>query len=197
MNITRCPWCGKIIDKSKDAILWKDIISSSVPRMLRKANCGHCGHKYGQVPIFPYILIFLIPVPILLCLGIILQSVFLLLLSITPCFLFMLMPYSKLDDGGKLCDTSTDLLCNFSVIEKYGKIKRDELYFLDDSFDSFEPFILASPINICCTSKKSNLVLGEFLYMHKKNYDYIDKNECNLYDTNMNLVAKIRFIKNN
>ena len=197
MNITRCPWCGKRINKSKDTILWKDIISSSVPRMLRKANCGHCGNKYGQVPILPYALIFLIPVPVLLCLGFILQSGFLLLLSVAPCFLFILMPYSKLDNDGKICETNTDLLCKFSIIEKYGKINRDELYFLDDSFDNFEPFILAAPISICCTSKKSNLVLGEFLYMNEKNYDYIDKSECNLYDTNMKLVAKIQFVKDN
>ena len=109
-------------------------------------------------------------------------------------FLYVLMPYSKLDDGGKLREINTDLLCEFIIIDKYDKLKPDELYFLEDCFDDFEPFFLASPIQIHCVSKKDDTVSGEFLYMHERNYDYIKKDSCQLYDTKMKLIAKIKFI---
>lgn len=194
MNKKRCPWCGKIIDKKKDTILWKDVLSSpSVPRMLRQANCGHCRHKYGQVPLLPYVLKIAIIVVLLLIAAFIFQSGFLFVVAFTPIFLYALIPYSKLDDRGKLRETNTDLLCEFIIIDKYDKLKIDELYFLEDCFDDFEPFVLASPMQIHRISKKDRTVLGEFLYMHEKNYDYIKKDSCQLYDTEMNLVAKIKF----
>ena len=87
-----------------------------------------------------------------------------------------------------------DLLCKMVIIEKHQKIKPHELYFLNDDFDDFAPFILASPIYIYDVSKKRNIASGEFLYKHEKNYDYINKDICKLYDTEMNLIAKIKFI---
>ena len=65
---------------------------------------------------------------------------------------------------------------------------------MEDCFDDFEPFFLASPIQINRISKKDNTLFGEFLYMHERNYDYIKKDSCELYDTEMNLIAKIKFI---
>lgn len=194
MNRKRCPWCGKTIDKKKDTISWNDVWESpSVPRWLRKANCGHCRHKYGQVPLFPYVLIIDITVVLILVLAFVLQSGFLFVVAFLPVLLNVLMPYSKLDDKGKLCEINTDLLCEIVIIEKYGKLELDELYFLEDCFDNFEPFFLASPIQIHRISKKDKTVFGEFLYMHEKNYDYIKKDRCQLYDTEMNLIAKIKF----
>ena len=86
------------------------------------------------------------------------------------------------------------MLCEIKVIEKHGEIKRDELYFLNDCFDNFEPFVLASPIYFYRVLKKNDAVLGEFLYMHEKNYGFIEKDSCELYDTEMNLIAKIKFV---
>ena len=82
------------------------------------------------------------------------------------------------------------------ILEQYGKIKRYGLYFLIKDFDDFDPFVVTSPIHIYYISKKSNTLSGEFLYMHEKNYDFIEKDSCDLYDTDMNLIAKIKFISN-
>lgn len=195
MNRKRCPWCGKIIDKEKDSASWNDVISSpSVPRMLRLANCSHCGHKYGQALLLPYVLKIIFAVLLVVILSFVFESGFLFVVAFAPVFLTTLMPYSKLDDKGKLCQTNQDLLYEIVVVEKYGNIKRDELYFLNDCFDDFKPFVLESPIQIYHISKKSNIISGEFLYNHEKNYDYIKKGCCNLYDTEMNLIAKIKFI---
>lgn len=195
MNRKRCPWCGKIIDKKKDTISWDDVFSPSVPRMLRQANCGHCRHKYGQVPLFPYVLKIVVTVILLLVVAFVFQQFgFLFVLAFMPMLLYSLIPYSKLDDRGKPCETNTDLLCEIVIIDKYDKIKRDELYFLDDRFDDSEPFVLASPIRIYHIPKKGDTVLGEFLYMNEENYNYINKDSCGFYDTEMNLVAKIKFI---
>lgn len=195
MNRKRCPWCGKIIDKKRDTISWGDVVNSpSVPRMLHKANCGHCRNKYGQVPLFPYMLKIALTVILLIVVAFVFQSGFLFVLAFLPVLLFAFMPYSKLDDRGKPCETNTDLLCEIAIIENYGKIKRNELYFLNDCFDEYEPFALASPIHIYFIQKNGDKVLGEFLYMHEKNDVYIKKDSCELYDTEMNLVAKIKFL---
>ena len=194
MNRKRCPWCGKRIHKDRDTIFWKDaFLSPSVPRMLRQANCGHCGHKYGQVPLIPHVLKIGLVVLLLVILAFVFQSALLFLVAFIPCFLFTLMPYSKLDDEGKCYEENTDLFCEIVMIDEYQKIKCDELYFLDHRFDDFEPFVLASPISIYYIPKKSNRVLGKFLYMNEKNYEYIKKSNCQLYDTEMNLVANIKF----
>lgn len=193
MNRTRCPWCGKRIDKGKDKIYFHDVYSPTVPRFLRKANCHHCRHKYGQVPLLPYVLKTSLAVLVLVVLAFVFQSVFLLVCTLAPCLLLLFTPYSKLNDEGKQCETNTDSLCEFVIMDEYEKLKSNELYFLEDDFDDFEPFLLASPILIHYVSKKANTVLGEFIYMHEKNYDYINKDLCNLYDTNMNLIAKIKF----
>ncbi|MBR4016259.1 MAG: hypothetical protein IKK11_00390 [Oscillospiraceae bacterium] len=195
MNRKRCPWCGKIIDKKKDSTSWSDVVGSpSIPRMLRQANCSHCRNKYGQVPVLSYMLTIDVIVILLLILAFVFQSGFLFVIAFVPILFSVLMPYSKLDSKGKPTETNTDLLCEFIIIDYYGKFKPYELYFLEDCFDDFEPFFLTSPIQIHHISKKDNTVLGEFLYMHKRNYDYIKKDNCQLYDTEMNLIAKIKFI---
>lgn len=194
MNRKRCPWCGKIIDKKQDTVSWNDVVGSpSVPRMLRQANCGHCLNKYGQVSVLSYMAKIALIVILLLVLAVVFQSVFLFVIAFLPIFFTVLMPYCKLDDRGKLREINTDLLCEFIIIDKCGKLKPNELYFLEDDFDDFEPFFLASPIKIHRISKKDNTVYGEFLYMHEKNYDYIKKDNCQLYDTEMNSIAKIKF----
>ncbi len=194
MNRKRCPWCGKIIDKKKDTKSWNDVVGSpSVPRMLRQANCGHCRNKYGQVPVLSYMLKISLIVILLLILAFIFQSGFLLVVAFVPIFFTVLIPYSKLDDKGKPLETNTDAVCEFAIIEKYDKINRDELYFLDACFDNFEPFSIAAPIQVLRVSKKDDMITGEFLYMHEQNYDHIKKDSCQLYDTEMNLIAKIKF----
>ena len=197
MNRTRCPWCGKRIDKTKDKD--KSFWQYAIPgySMLKRADCAHCGHKYGQFPIYPYLLICDLLVLVIVVLLFIFQSYFLLFVSflalLSDLFMHLLMPYSKLDDKGKPCEDDSDLHCKMVIIEKYGEIKCHDLYFLDNCFDDFEPFILASPIYIYYVPPKSSTVLGEFLYMNKKNYDYIGQENCDLYDTQMNLIAKIKF----
>ena len=195
MNRTRCPWCGKRMDRQKDNILWSDVIERrATPRMLRQANCSHCRHKYGQIPLRRYVLMIVLSELLIVILALIIQSAILFVALLLPGFLLLFMPYAKLDDKGIPCDVNKDLLCEITIIEKYGDIKRYELYFLNNRFDDFEPFILASPIYIYLASKKSDKIYGEFLYMNEKNYDYMGQEICDLYDTEMNLIAKIKFV---
>ena len=196
MNRTRCPWCGKIIDetKDKDKSFWKHAFPGY--SVLKRADCAHCGHKYGQFPIFPYLLIIDLISLLFIVLSFIFQYGFLLLVAflalLVDFFMHLFMPYSKLDDEGKPCDDNPDLHCKITMIEKYGEIKRYELYFLNNCFDEFKPFTLASPIYVYYASKKSNTVLGEFLYMNEKNYDYMENGVCDLDDSEMKPVAKIK-----
>ena len=198
MNRTRCPWCGKRIDKAKDKdkTFWKNI--GLGVSLLHKANCAHCGRMYGQFPVFSYLFKIDLLTILIVVLTFVFQSEILFVISI-PILLFdfllhVFMPYSKLNDKGKPCEENTDLCCKMVVLEKNAEIKSYELYFLNDCFDDFEPFVLASPIHIDHISKKDDTVSGEFLYMHEKNYDFIEKDSCDLYDTNMNRIAKIKFI---
>ena len=191
MNRRRCPWCGKRIDKNKDKIFWQDVIPGY--SMLHTANCAHCGRKYGQIPLFSYVWRIGVVVLLILSLAFVFQSGLLLFVAVIPCVGFLFMPYSKLDDKGRYSETNTDLFCKIKVIEKYKNIKRDDIYFLNDSFDNLEPFVDVSPINIYYVPKKGDIVLGEFLYMNEKNLDFIEKDSCNLYDTEMNLIARIKF----
>lgn len=194
MNRTRCPWCGKTIDKNKDKMLFKDVYSPAVPQFLHISNCNHCGHKYGQVPLWKYVVMIGAGVLLLIILAFIFQSPWLFIGIIIPVIMFSFMPFSKLNDDGKICEINTDLLCKIEIIEKYQKIKCDEIYFLNDNFDDFNPFSSVSPISIYKISKNYDILFGEFLYMNEKNYDYINKDFCFLYDTQMNLAAKIKFI---
>ena len=194
MNRKRCPWCGKTTDRAKDKIAWREVSTSAVPRFLNRGNCSHCNHKYGQVPLFSHILMISLVIVLCFALAFIFKSVFFIFLSLIGIPFVMLTPYSRLDDKGRPYKENADLLCKFEIVEKHGRIKRYELYFLDNSVENAEPFALASPINVYYTQRGGNTVLGEFSYIHEKNYKYMKKYVCNLYDTNMELVAKIRFI---
>lgn len=192
MNRRRCPWCGKRIDKKKDKIFWRDVIPGH--SMLHTANCAHCGHKYGQIPLFPYVWKIGLLTFLIFILSFVFKSGVLFVGAAIPCALFLFMPYSKLDDKGRPCEFDESLEYQIKVLDKYGKIKRDELYFLNNCIDSFEPFSLVAPICIRYIHSKTNIILGEFLYIHKQNYDFIERDSCDLYDTEMNLIAKIKFI---
>lgn len=196
MNRTRCPWCGKRIDKRKDTISWQDVFASpSVPRMLRKAKCGHCGKKYGQVPIVQFMLGIGIAAAVILVLALAFGSALLLVIALATGFLTCLTPYSKLDDKGKACDEEPDLVCEIVVIEKYQKLRHYDLYFLDTSIDEQKPFTGVSPIEIHSLSPNGDVLYGEFLYRHEKNRVYLQEASCLLYDAKMNLAAKIAFVR--
>ena len=199
MNRKRCPWCGKTTDKSKDKYFsWNDFPLNHRIIKLYTGKCSHCGYKYGQYPSFHNLMLVVIAF-LLFTLAISFESVifltaaFLVLIWGTVTYIFI--PYSKLNDKGNPCEKNIDLFYKFEIIELYGKIKKYELYYLNDYFDDFQPFVLPSPINVYYAPRKSRVVLGEFLYIHEKNYDYINKDSCDLYDTEMNLIAKIKFIK--
>ena len=166
--------------------------------MLHKANCSHCGHRYGQFPVFPYLIYVDILMALLLVLMFAFQSAVLFGITIPvvilDLFLHLSMAYTKLNDNGTPIEENSDLYCKMEILEKYGKIKRYELYFLNEGIDDFEPFALASPIQVYSASKKSNIILGEFSYIHEKNYDYMVKECCDLYDAEMNLIAKVKFM---
>lgn len=198
MNRKRCPWCGKRTNKSKDKYFsWNNFPFNHRIIKLYTGKCSHCGYKYGQYPTSHNLMVVVIAI-LLFILAIAFQSVIFLtaafLLLIGSIVTYIFIPYSKLNDKGIPCEENEDLLCKIEIIERYGKIKRYELYFLNDCFDNFQPFVLASPVHIYYAPRKSHVILGKFLYVHEKNYDYINKDSCELYDTEMNLIAKIKFV---
>lgn len=193
-RIDRCPWCGKTINKRRDKS------DFTVKNSYRIANCSHCFKKYGQVPTFPhmFINIFIFLAGILPC-GFISDKLFgnpiVLVVVEFAVFLYLshkFTPYAKLDDRQRQVDINNDMLCCALIIEVYEKLRCNEIYFLSDDFDSFETYTLASPIHVYHINKKEKYLTGEFLYMHEKNYEYIDKDVCELYDSNMKLVAKVK-----
>ena len=197
MNRKRCPWCGKITDKSKDKYFsWNDFPFSHRIMKLYTGKCSHCKNKYGQYPTSHNLIVVVIAV-LLFTLAIAFQSVFFLTVAVFALIwsivTYIFIPYSKLNDKGSPCEENIDLLCRFEIIEQYGKIKKYELYYLNDCFDDFQPFVLPSPINVYYAPRKNRVILGEFLYIHEKNYDYMNKDSCELFDTDMNLVARIKF----
>ena len=200
MNRKRCPWCGKTTDKykDKDNSSWNNFPFNYRLLHLYIGKCSHCQNKYGQYPNSHNLIITLVVI-LLFILAFVFQSAALLciafLVLILDIFMYIFIPYSKLNDKGILYyEENIDLLCKLKIIEQYGKIKCHELYYLNDCFDDFQPFVLASPIHIYYAPRKSHVVLGEFLYIHEKNYDYINKDSCELFDTDMNLVARIKFV---
>ena len=200
-HTNRCPWCGKIMNRHKDERKPLDKLDSSVPSRLRLARCGHCGHKYGQIPTFPYVifngiiafLILVVSFSVIYELGI--SVWFALLPMIVVYYLFRTFtPYSKLDDRKKEVEVNPDLVCDVYFIETYDKIQCNRLYFFENDFDCFEPYMVASPIRFYNVKKNNNYAWCELLYMHEKNYKYIGKESCDLYDSNMKLVAKVKII---
>ena len=195
MNRTRCPWCGKIIDKYKDKAEWKDRIDNpSVSRRFVLARCSHCRHKYGQVFFSPYVLTLYALGIVALFFGLVLKFVPLLFVPVVCLFLSHLAPYSKLNEDCTATEEREELIYDIAIIESYGKIKPYEIYFLEDNFDSFEPFIPASPVQINRVSNKKGKACGSFLYMNENNCIFTERDECNLYDTDMVLAAKIKFL---
>lgn len=193
MNRTRCPWCGKIIDKKLGKAEWKDRLANpSVSRIFHMAKCSHCGNKYGQASFSPYMLTIWLLGVALFILGLVLQFFPLLFAPILVVLLGQFAPYSKLDEDCCAVEKREELMCDLEIVERYGKITPYEIYFLEDNFDSFEPFILASPIQIDRVLKKKGVASGSFLYMSEKNYNYINSDICNLYNTDMVLVAKVK-----
>ena len=134
---------------------------------------------------------------LLFVIGIALKLVVIVLLAVPLAPLSLLAPYKKLDEDCKVPEYNSDLDCEFTIIEKYSNIRYDEIYFLDNRFDELEPFSAVSPVSENKISKKDNTVRSSFLYIHSQNYEYLDKDICELYDTDMNLVAKIKFNKIN
>ena len=192
----RCPWCGKIMNKKLDD---RDF---TVRHSFGTANCHHCYKKYGQVPTFPHMLINIVIflAGILPC-GFISDKLFgnpiVLVVVEFAVFLYLchkFTPYARFNDRKREVEVNPDLVCDVYFLETYDKIQCNRLYFFENDFDCFEPFMVASPICFYNVEKKKNYAWCELLYMHEKNYKYIGKESCDLYDSNMKLVAKVKII---
>lgn len=104
----------------------------------------------------------------LLILAFVFQFGFLFVIAFLPIFFTVLMPYYKLDDRGKLREINTDLLCEFIIIDKCGKFKHNELYFLEDYFDDFEPFFSHHLFKFIIFPKKITRYMASFYICTKK-----------------------------
>ena len=191
MNKNRCPWCGKKINPSIDG---KDVEKKKTSRYLTYAKCSSCGHYYGQSINSNLIKCVFLAAGVLLLIAFI-SGIY------NICFLLILIPFialctsfKRMDENENIVKTDHTLDVELVFIEA-GSIRTNEFYFLNSDFDEHESFSCVSPICIYCLKKKGKRTVGYFLYEHNENAEYINKNECDLYNSEKNLVAKVKLLK--
>lgn len=193
MKRKRCPHCGRMIDKKADRINSKGAFKSSVLHSQKVARCSHCNNTYGVGASSPYIITRIWLSVVLFIIGKILNMSYLRVISVFSVFYTIFTPYARLDSNGKLQDVDPALICDFEITEEYVRLRKKQMYFLTNDFDGYTSFQVVSPIKVVRVRKRSNMVSAIFLYNHDQNYEYTDKDAVKLYDSDMNLVAKIKF----
>lgn len=83
----------------------------------------------------------------------------------------------------------------FSAYSGKHPIKKKQIYFLTDRFDDCAAFSVASPICIESFNKKNGEVLWHFLYEHPDNMGYADKDEFEIYGSDMKLIGIFKSAK--
>mgnify|MGYP004522006235 FL=1 len=73
----------------------------------------------------------------------------------------------------------------FSIYMGKCHIRKNQVYFLTDRFDNYSAFSAVSPICIETFDKKSGKVIWHFLYGHNDNTKYADKDELEIYGSDM------------
>lgn len=189
MNHSRCPWCGKKLDRCSDQ---KNIKKMMMPSALTYARCSHCRHYYGQWPRSKRMIICLVGLILPLIIGLILRIPYFMFLSLIFVFPPLFAPYDKMDENEMPVKTGNDLRLKIVLQEVYEAVPLNEIYFLTDSFDDSECFSAVSPIYLTSYHRRTGIISGHFLYEHPQNAEYIARSECKLYNSDMVLVAEIR-----
>lgn len=204
MNKTRCPWCGKLVDKQADARRYaKEYMLTVIFRRGRIFNhhgvCAHCGNAYSNtintaiklsLYIASVVLIFSgfsLGIWILIAIGLAL-FIFSLLY-----FLFATRFRRIYGDNGFTIENDKNLFVRMRVIDQYYELRRGEILLLFKDHDAHEPFSRVSPISVSKLDEKAGILEGYWLYDHCDNAYFASLDQVHLYDDDGNVVADITF----
>lgn len=192
MKQKRCPWCGKKIDVFLDI---KRVQKKHTPMYLTYAQCGFCNNYYGQSVNSMLIKRSLLIACLLLLIALVSKLYHILFFLILLPFIAMMSPLQKMDKCEKLVISEHTFKVAVIVLETNKQISINEFYFLNNNFDDLDSFVTVSPIYVYRFDNKNNRMLGYFLYDHQDNAEYIDREICNIYDSNGDLIAKVKLVK--
>lgn len=117
-------------------------------------------------------------------------------------YLFLLIPTVFLIPIRKMNENEEFVLEDyekkyFSVYSGKHPVKKKQMYFLTDRFDDCAAFSAVSPICIESFNKKSREVLWHFLYEHPDNMKYADRDEFEIYGSDMKPIGIFKRTKIN
>ncbi len=198
MNKTRCPWCGKLIDKATDSQKYQKKYFYKYMRISFGCHygiCHHCEKIYNNVPksalICSFILlgsfgIAMVFPPIFLLA--ILSIPILVLLSSRGCH------FKRIDDyNSGVLKFDEVLKIKAYILKSYYEIWETDILTLFSNFDEQDPFSCVSPISISKIDQKAKLIEGYWLYDHCDNAYFASLDCVHLYDDDGNIVADITF----
>ena len=198
MNKTRCPWCGKLIDKQADSSEYAKkhfrlYLKSSFGR--HYGVCSYCQKTYNNIPksapicsivmigicalamLFPFLLyvVFALAVPAVL-------------ISSMPA------PLKRIDDNNSgVVKYDEALKFKARIIKQYYDMDSLEIFPIFSEYDKHEPFSVASPIFITSVQDNSDTIEGYWLYDHRDNAYFASRDCVHLYDDDGRVVADITF----
>lgn len=95
-----------------------------------------------------------------------------------------LIPIRKMNGNAEFVPEDCEKKYFSLYMGKY-PIRKKQVYFLTDRFDDYSAFSAVSPVGIETFDKKSGKVIWHFLYEHNDNTKYADKDEFEIYGSDM------------
>ena len=204
MNRTRCPWCGKLVDKQADARKYaKEYVLTVIFRRGRIFNhhgvCSHCGNAYSNTSNKAISLCTYIASGVLISLAFPLESLILLIVGIallifTLLFSLLTLRFRRVyPDNLFTVESDKRLRIKPRVIDQYYELRRGEILLLFKDHDAHEPFSRVSPISVSKLDEKAGTLEGYWLYDHCDNAYFASLDRVHLYDDDGNVVADVKF----
>ena len=201
MNKTRCPWCGKLINKENDIKKYRQkYITIHVGDAIRyNGICSHCGKIYSKLPNQVVTIFLFLSSVVGILLGIFFDFLPLLVFALIFLGSFIVvsittMMYRRIDSGNRyVVRYDREFKVKIYVIQQYYEISQCEILLLFSKHDEQEPFSSVSPIFISRFDKKANIIEGYWLYDHCDNAYFASLDCVHLYDDDGNIVADITF----
>ena len=202
MNKTRCPWCGKLIDKEADSeeyrkkyFYYYSVMKLSFGR--HYGVCSHCGQIYNNVPRSALIsLCVLLGVAVLLpVIPMIAGILFIALLPIMALISSRDSHFKRIDDNNSgVIKYHERQKFKARVIEQYRDMYALDIFPIFKEHDEKEPFSHVSPIFVTKIDAKSTEIEGYWLYEHADNAYFATLGTVHIYDDEGEVVADITFI---
>ena len=198
MNRTRCPWCGKLIDKKADSAEYRKkyfYLHMKISFGRHYGICSHCGKIYNDVPRsalicliawFAYFGILMI-FPIAMYSAIIVLPLLVIISSKASHF-------KRIEENlSGIAKYEDKLKFKSHILAQYYEIRPTELLLLSKDHDAHEPFSRVSPIFITKCDEKSGVIEGYWIYDHFDNAYFASLDQVHLYDDDGNVVADVKF----